>query len=273
MTGDSVVDLTARLNALRDVLHTEIRASHNAASARMDAIDASRDQYLSGLEERHAGIDKSISALQTLQEALHAAMEVQTQLRAEALARETLALKDAVQLQMDQRFTDAAHQVQLIQEEIDRRMLAMKDLMDERHAAQIRSFEQQRDNALDSIRAALDASQQAVNKAEIATEKRFEGVNEFRQQLSDQTRNFMTRDEVNVRIDGQGSLIARNTEQLSALELRLTSRLDTMTGQSSGQEAQRTEQRLSQGAIISLVVGVLIFLGVVISTITLVLHK
>lgn len=42
---------------------------------------------------------------------------------------------------------------------------------------------------------ALAASDKAVTKAEIATEKRFESVNEFRAQLQDQTRTFMSRDE------------------------------------------------------------------------------
>lgn len=39
------------------------------------------------------------------------------------------------------------------------------------------------------------AIKEAVNKAEAATEKRFEGVNEFRSQLSDQSRTFIPRSE------------------------------------------------------------------------------
>ncbi len=40
------------------------------------------------------------------------------------------------------------------------------------------------------------AAKEAVNKAEMATEKRFEGVNEFRSQLADQARTFIPRNEV-----------------------------------------------------------------------------
>jgi hypothetical protein len=40
---------------------------------------------------------------------------------------------------------------------------------------------------------ALTAADRAVVKAEAATEKRFEGVNEFRQALSDQSSTFVTR--------------------------------------------------------------------------------
>ena len=41
----------------------------------------------------------------------------------------------------------------------------------------------------------LEQMDKAVCKAEIATEKRFEGVNEFRAQLGDQARTFLPRQE------------------------------------------------------------------------------
>jgi hypothetical protein len=46
-----------------------------------------------------------------------------------------------------------------------------------------------------AINAALSAAERAVNKAESATEKRFEGVNEFRKTLSDQAMTFLTKGE------------------------------------------------------------------------------
>lgn len=46
----------------------------------------------------------------------------------------------------------------------------------------------------ESIQQALDASQQAISKAEMANEKRFEGVNEFRGQLRDQQSTFLPRE-------------------------------------------------------------------------------
>jgi len=44
------------------------------------------------------------------------------------------------------------------------------------------------------VKLALDAAQTAVTKAETATEKRFDAVNEFRGQLSDQAASFMPRE-------------------------------------------------------------------------------
>jgi hypothetical protein len=58
----------------------------------------------------------------------------------------------------------------------------------------------------------LASSDRAISKAEVATEKRFESVNEFRQTLSDQTKTFISkvefealRDTANTRISGMSS--------------------------------------------------------------------
>jgi hypothetical protein len=50
--------------------------------------------------------------------------------------------------------------------------------------------------AKEAVQAALVSAEKAVGKAEVATEKRFESVNEFRAQLSDQAAHFSTRDEL-----------------------------------------------------------------------------
>lgn len=71
--------------------------------------------------------------------------------------------------------------------EIDRRFTAMQLQVDQR-------FEASRQ----AVAAALRANEIAINKAEDAAERRFASVNEFRQTLTDQTANFVTRD----RFDG-----------------------------------------------------------------------
>src|SRR5436853_537145 len=48
-----------------------------------------------------------------------------------------------------------------------------------------------------AIDAALAAADKAVLKSEAATELRFQSVNEFRGQLTDQAATFMTRNELN----------------------------------------------------------------------------
>lgn len=51
------------------------------------------------------------------------------------------------------------------------------------------------------------AAQEAVLKAEVASEKRFEGVNEFRAQLADQQRTFIPRIEAEQRLDALETMI------------------------------------------------------------------
>lgn len=60
----------------------------------------------------------------------------------------------------------------------------LRDLLDERDRTQKQA-----------VSAALSAQEKAVGKAETAAEKRFDSVNEFRAQLSDQANTFMPRAE------------------------------------------------------------------------------
>ena len=46
-----------------------------------------------------------------------------------------------------------------------------------------------------AVESALQSAKDAVTKAELATEKRFESVNEFRKTLADQTNTLMSRNE------------------------------------------------------------------------------
>lgn len=56
------------------------------------------------------------------------------------------------------------------------------------------------DSQAEKVALALASSDKAVGKAEVATEKRFDAVNEFRQTLADQARDLMPRLEAEQRI-------------------------------------------------------------------------
>ena len=56
--------------------------------------------------------------------------------------------------------------------------------------------------AKEAVSAALLAADRAVAKVEVANEKRFEAVNEFRGQLADQAATFLPRSEANIRFEG-----------------------------------------------------------------------
>lgn len=59
---------------------------------------------------------------------------------------------------------------------------------------------------------------QALTKQDAATEKRFEGVNEFRNQLRDQNVTFMARTEALSRIDANAAKIDQLSKQISDRE-------------------------------------------------------
>jgi hypothetical protein len=147
--------------------------------------------------------------------------------------------------------------------------LDLRDLLDERHANQVTAMRTAFEAADKAMAAALAAAKEATLKAEGASDKRFEATNEFRKQLADIIATFMSRVETETRLtaldDKYESATSRNvsviaevdrrlSEQLNALTLRLTSRLDLAGGRDEGQSAGRTEQRLNIGQLLQVVV-------------------
>jgi len=86
-----------------------------------------------------------------------------------------------------------------------RRIDAMFSERDKRYEQKFTDLKVALDSAIaerdKSTLAALAAQKEAVNKAEASSEKRFEGVNEFRSTLSDQQRTLMPRAEAEVKFE------------------------------------------------------------------------
>ncbi len=89
----------------------------------------------------------------------------------------------------------------------------------------------------EAMRTALAAAEKAVSKAEVANEKRFESVNEFRAQLLDQQNTLLTRNEYTAKHDA------------------LVARIDAMDKQLSETHGRSTGVRLSAGALIGALSG------------------
>jgi Flp pilus assembly protein TadB len=85
-----------------------------------------------------------------------------------------------------------------------------KDLMTERD----RRYEQRFEAMDEKTSLALTSSEKAVTKAETATEKRFDSVNEFRSTLSDQANTFLPKGESNEKFKAYD-------DRLKSLEARL----------------------------------------------------
>lgn len=103
------------------------------------------------------------------------------------------------------------------------------------------------------VEAAFKSSQAAISKAELATEHRFEAVNEFRAVLSDQQRDLVTRQVLNSVAEKLEAAIARNREDLAVLEKRLTLR-----------EGQTIGSRITGGVLVTVITVSIAFLGMLI---------
>jgi len=77
--------------------------------------------------------------------------------------------------------------------------------------------------AKEGVNAAMASAEKAILKAETATEKRFDSVNEFRQAMRDQQENFANKSETNLRLEELGKRLDR-----------VTSGMEISTGRSSG---------------------------------------
>jgi len=89
---------------------------------------------------------------------------------------------------------------------------------EERFAASQKALELGLAGQKSEITAALVAADRAVLKAETATEKRFESVNEFRGTLDNQQRTLIPRSEVDVMVRGLTEKIADITKRLDGLQ-------------------------------------------------------
>jgi len=189
-----------------------------------------------------------------------------------------VAIRAALAEEMDRRFNDARRETGnqfastiamrvALQEEMDRRFTDLSSQLDRRFTDSERA-----------VQAALTAAKEAVDRANDASEKRFDSVNEFRKALTDQATNFMSRNEFSAqhqslaatvgqlrqdltRVDGMVVPRAENeswrsqitdkisesskttAERLAEIDKRLTSRMDLVAGQSTGEDSARAEAR------------------------------
>jgi hypothetical protein len=151
-------------------------------------------------------------------------------------------------------------------------------LLDERYRTQSKAidaaFEVQQsamktafDAADKAVQAALQAAKEASDKAEKAADKRFESVNEFRGQLSDQAATMISRAEYAVQYKALNDKIDSIADRVIQLELRLTSRLDLAKGSDTGSRESEGARRLDSAALAQWVAMALIGIGVIVSVV------
>ena len=110
-------------------------------------------------------------------------------------------------------------QAQII-EALRSHMVAVIEAHKELHRARDQHVESMFVAARDAVSAALAAADRAVSKAELASEKRFEGVNEFRSALNDNARLLMPRSETEQRITALDEKLIDLTKRQASIEER-----------------------------------------------------
>jgi hypothetical protein len=135
----------------------------------------------------------------------------------------------------------SAWNVDTLKEHLESRLAALAYVGDERD----RRYEDRFKAMDEKTGLALTSSKEAVAKAETATEKRFDAVNEFRGTLSDQAANLMPRGEAGARFDAL-------EEKFAALKDEVT----RAAGQGLGGRAMKDDQRANLAAIAT-IIGIL----------------
>jgi hypothetical protein len=100
-------------------------------------------------------------------------------------------------------------------------VMELREADDRRYAERFEASQKAIEAALlaqkEAVNTALAAHKEAVTKAENATERRFESVNEFRKQLNDQQATYISRTEVDARQASMAKDIAAMTKELDRL--------------------------------------------------------
>lgn len=123
---------------------------------------------------------------------------------------------------------------------------SIEDFLEERD----RRYSERFDAQEKAVAAALAAAKEAVIKAELSADKRFEGVNEFRATLSDQASTFMPRGEAH-------AMMQRLDDKIDSESTRLQEKLDSTNGllaalNNSVEKVAGTKQGLTDAWIIML---------------------
>jgi len=151
---------------------------------------------------------------------------------------------------------------------LDERYSTQTKALDAAFTAQQTAMRTALEAAEKAVQTALTSAEKAVAKAEVAAEKRFESVNEFRAQLTDQAATFVNRNEAEIRISSLAEKLdtetKRNANRIGELELRVNSRLDILAGTTAGSADRRSESRLDFGTIVQVASVLIAFVAVLI---------
>ncbi len=149
-------------------------------------------------------------------------------------------------------------------ENIQRQLVSLS----ERSEIQGSAIRKELDLWKEGLREQLRLVNQATDKAAEAMDRRLEGLNEFRQQLRDQSATFITRNEFAAGMSGNQEALARMSESMAGLASRgeiaaLAEKIDVLQANQDKAEGRRTVTTalvaLSSSLVVSLATGLIIY--------------
>jgi len=168
--------------------------------------------------------------------------------------------------------------------------VTLKEFMLDKFASQDRAVGAALAAADRAVAAALVAADKAAATLAVATEKRLDNVNEFRESLADQAATAMPRAEYEAMhkafVDRVENLDRRKEEEIgrvlalhTALELRVSSRLDVTSGEGHGAETARAALAAAAAVrsrtlsiVIAAVSTILVGMGIAVTIIIAAIH-
>ena len=133
------------------------------------------------------------------------------------------------------------------------RLDALEKMLEEREHRTKERF----DNARENVSAALASSEKAIIKAEVADNKRFDSVNEFRATLADQAERLLPRGEYSVQYAALVEKMEDTSAKIDAINLVLTNRIDINTRIIEGLNAMARGKKEGISVIGAVVLGVI----------------
>lgn len=216
------------------------RALDKADSEREKAASALRDEQQRALDKADAEREKAASVLREEQSRALVVAASEREKSAHVL-REGLTERIA---QGDENLrAHIDHQVGQIREALDSAEKLEK--------ARIAAVEEKIAAAQRELKLIQDASETAIQKAEVATERRLEGMNEFRKQLEAQSNTFLPREVAE----------ANFTELRKALSV-ITERINLSTG--AGTAERRGQDRVQPWQLAAVSLAASLFIAVIV---------
>jgi len=161
---------------------------------------------------------------------------------------------DTLKYYTDQQFRTIHAEIVDLRMMLDERYQTQTKATDAAFAAQQKAMETAFTAADRAVQTALLSAKEAVTKAEMANEKRFEAVNEFRSTLADQTATFATQRDADMA-----------HERFNQRITELTDRVNLREGNHTGSAATSSTFFIIGGLVLTVVIFLVTYLTDVLS--------